>query len=73
MSLNTYYNMKRFFVYLSFVMALTVMGTSITSCARKSGCPMNEQAVSKPKKNGKFTKGKSQLFDKDTRKRMAKK
>jgi hypothetical protein len=34
---------------------------------------MNEQAVSKPKKNGKFTKGKSQLFDKDTRKRMAKK
>ena len=65
--------MKRIFVYFSFALALTFLGTGISSCSRKSGCPMNEQAVSKPKKNGKFTKGKSQLFDKDTRKRMAKK
>jgi len=65
--------MKRFFVYFSLVLSLGILTTGISSCSRKSGCPMNEQAVSKPKKNGKFTKGKSQLFDKDTRKRMAKK
>jgi len=63
--------MKRFFVYFFLMISLLALASGISSCSRKSGCPMNEQAVSKPKKNGKFTKGKSQLFDKQTRKKMA--
>ena len=64
--------MKRFFIYVSLFGALMIFGTAFTSCSRKSGCPMNEQAVSKPNRKGTFKKGKSELFDKSTRKKMAK-
>jgi len=48
-----------------------MIGTSaLSSCARKSGCPMNEEATSKPNKKGHYKSGTSNLFDKQTRKKM---
>ncbi|MCO5277557.1 MAG: hypothetical protein M9911_06170 [Saprospiraceae bacterium] len=64
-------NMKKYFVSLLLIGSLLCLTLAMSSCARKSGCPAYEEAVSKPKKGGKFTKGKSQLFDKKMRKQMA--
>ena len=60
-------------IYLILIAFLGMMAVPMTSCSRKSGCQMNEQATSKPNKKGKYAKAKSGLFDKKTQKRMAKK
>jgi len=63
--------MKKYFICIILLVGLISLSTAMSSCSRKSGCPAYEEAVSKPRKSGKFTKGKSQLFDKKMRKRMS--
>ncbi|HMY83488.1 MAG TPA: hypothetical protein PLC76_08745 [Saprospiraceae bacterium] len=63
--------MKKILTYIVLFVSIAAFSASVSSCSRKSGCPAYDEAVSKPKKNGNFNKGKSQLFDKKMRKRMA--
>ncbi|HPB54151.1 MAG TPA: hypothetical protein PLR22_10805 [Saprospiraceae bacterium] len=65
--------MKKIMTYIVLLVSIAAFSATVSSCSRKSGCPAYDEAVSKPKKNGKFTKGKSQLFDKKMRKKMAQK
>ena len=45
---------------------------TLTSCSRKSGCPVNDEATTKVDRKGGFSKKKSSsnLFPKDMRKKM---
>jgi hypothetical protein len=56
--------------YIVFAIGLFFLGISSSSCSKKSGCPMNENAHVQPNKKGKYKKSKSKsgLFPKDMRK-----
>jgi len=56
--------------YIILALCLLFLGFSSSSCGRKSGCPMNENAHVQPNKKGKYKKSKSKsgLFPKDMRK-----
>lgn len=56
--------------YLVFALGLLFFGISNSSCSKKTGCPMNENAHVQPNKKGKYKKSKSKsgLFPKDMRK-----
>ena len=55
--------------FLILVFGLLFLGFSNSSCGRKSGCPMNENAHVQPNKKGNYKKSKSKsgLFPKDMR------
>ncbi|HQW11918.1 MAG TPA: hypothetical protein PK076_02295 [Saprospiraceae bacterium] len=57
-------------IYIFLSISLMIGTSALSSCARKSGCPMNEEATSKPNKKGHYKSGTSNLFDKQTRKKM---
>ena len=54
------------------LVGLLALASTSASCARKSGCPVNDEATSKVNRKGEFSKKKSSsnLFPKDMRKRM---
>ncbi len=58
----------RFFAALAAVGSLLVL----SSCAPKTGCPINEKAHVQPNKKGEYprTRTRSSLFPKEMRKRM---
>ena len=62
--------MKKLMLLCLFCSAFLFMG-SISSCSKKTGCPMNEQVHTKTGKNGqmKAKRGKSNLFPKSMRKK----
>ena len=57
---------------LTIIMLAMSVALVSSSCSRKSGCPVNEDAHVKPGKNGSYSskKGKSELFPKEMRKKM---
>ncbi|MEM9920700.1 MAG: hypothetical protein AAF990_21560 [Bacteroidota bacterium] len=64
--------MRRYLSLLFFCAFFTFVATSTSSCSKKTGCPVNENAHVKPGKNGQFStkrRGKSNLFPKNMRKR----
>ncbi|MEO1627694.1 MAG: hypothetical protein AAFV25_21270 [Bacteroidota bacterium] len=64
--------MKRFLSLLFFCALFSLIATTSSSCSRKTGCPVNENAHVKPGKNGQFSskkRGKSNLFPKNMRRR----
>ncbi|MEM1322934.1 MAG: hypothetical protein AAGG75_21900 [Bacteroidota bacterium] len=50
---------------------LLLASTTLPSCSKKTGCPINENAHIKPNRKGKMPtkRGKSNLFPKDMRKK----
>jgi len=68
--------MKKIFSFLLLCAVLVFSSTTMSSCSRKTGCPINENAHAKTDKNGAFSakkRGKSNLFPKDMRKGKKKK
>lgn len=63
--------MRKKLIFLGFIVTLFAVSLPVSSCSRKSGCPMNEEVTAKPNRKGEFKKGKSNLFDKQTRKKIA--
>ena len=61
--------MKKILFFLSFFFVLSMIGTTSSSCSRKTGCPVNENVHVKPNRKGKLPskRGKSQLFPKKMR------
>lgn len=59
--------MKRLFQLFLLCATLTFVGTTMTSCSKKTGCPYNDY-TNKDKKPGK-KRGKSNLFPKHMRKK----
>lgn len=58
---------KLVYFFLIFCFSSTVLTS--TSCSKKTGCPVNENAGAKPDKNGNYgtKRGKSNLFPKKMR------
>ncbi|MCB0592749.1 MAG: hypothetical protein H6557_24025 [Lewinellaceae bacterium] len=67
--------MRRSLMIIVFSAAVTLLGLSGSSCNRKVGCPANEAAHVKPKRNGELPTGggKTQLFPKNFNKKAKKK
>ena len=66
---------SRYLSTLSLAITLACSLCLSTACSRKSGCPVNEPAKLKTDKHGNFksSKGASNLFPKDMRRRGLKK
>ncbi len=67
--------MKKIAGFLILFAVLVFSTTTISSCNRKTGCPINENASAKTDKNGQFSakkRGNSNLFPKDMRKKKKK-
>ena len=63
--------MKKLLQLLCFCSLLLFVAGPLSSCNKKSGCPINESVHTKTGKNGSFKakKGKSNLFPKDMRRK----
>ncbi len=63
--------MKKYISILCFATFLIFGATTMTSCSKKTGCPINENVKPKADKNGNFkrSKTKSGLFPKKRGKR----
>jgi len=62
--------MKKFSIFLCFVFLLSTFSLSISSCSRKTGCPaFGTKTTAREKRKG----GKSNLFDKQTRRKLGSK
>lgn len=61
--------MKKRLIFLGLSSFLLLFSLSITSCSKKTGCPVNESVHVKTNKKGEFSKkgGKSNLFPKNMR------
>lgn len=64
--MNTVKKCLFWFVFTAFTL---LFAASFTSCAKKSGCPVNETVGAKTNKRGEFStkRGSSNLFPKDMR------
>lgn len=63
--------MRKLITLLCLSALVFLTGTTMTSCSRKSGCPVNENAHVKPNRKGEMPtkRGRSNLFPKTMRKR----
>ena len=63
--------MKKRLIFLGFCSSLLFFSLSLSSCSKKTGCPVNETVHVKTNKKGEFSKkgGKSNLFPKDMRRK----
>ena len=61
--------MRKRLILLGFCSLLFILGGAMSSCSKKTGCPVNESVHVKTNKKGEFSKkrGKSNLFPKDMR------
>jgi len=63
--------MKKLLQLLCFCSLLLFLAAPMSSCSKKTGCPINESTHQKAGKDGRFKskKGKTNLFPKDMRKK----
>ncbi len=61
--------MRKRLILLVFSSFILFLGLNMTSCSKKTGCPVNESVHVKTNKKGEFSKkgGSSSLFPKDMR------
>jgi hypothetical protein len=64
--------MRKFLLFIGFLLFVAAGSTTFASCSPKVGCELNEGLGPKTDRRGELStkKGKSQLFDKKKRKRM---
>ncbi|MEO0779221.1 MAG: hypothetical protein AAFW73_26455 [Bacteroidota bacterium] len=61
--------MRKRLIFLGFCSLFLLFGASMSSCSKKTGCPVNESVHVKTNRKGEFSKkgGRSNLFPKDMR------
>ncbi len=66
--------MRKRLILLGFSSFLLFSAGTLSSCSKKTGCPVNESVHVKTNKKGEFSKkgGKSSLFPSDMRKKKKK-